>query len=671
MIARAPGSCGQQRCGNLAAHPEKTIPEPPMFRLFIAAATLLAFHASAVEVERVVRGNLAIEGIPEIPQELIERMRRYQHTRHANLAGWTPDGKLTISTRFGNTSQLHVVDRPLGDRRQLTFFDEPVSGGKWSPTGARKGIAYVRDAGGDENYQVEYLDPSNPVPVRLTDGRGRAGGVTWSPEGTRIAFTWTARNGTDADFYIDDPLDRRQPELVYEPGTPGWQLADWSPDGKALLIGRFVSVNETYLHVLDLETRALTEIEPSKEKAGRLNALFSGDGKGVFFTSDLGSEFQTLRHLDLASGKVTALTGDVRWNVDDIALSDDGHYLAYVLNEDGANRLRIRDVTKELEVVVPRQPFGVIGNLHFESNGHRLAYSLQTPNTPYDVWTFAPGDKEPVRWTQSEIGPLDATRLARPTLVRYPTFDSVGGKLREIPAWVYKPAGAGPHPVLVNIHGGPEAQAQPIFSIATQQWVELGYAVIAPNVRGSTGYGKTYVALDNGFKREDSVKDIGALLDWIATQDDLDASRVVLIGGSYGGYMVLSSMTHYNDRLRGAVDVVGISNFVTFLESTAEYRRDLRRPEYGDERDPEMREFLQKIAPLNNAGKINKPMLIVQGQNDPRVPVTESEQMVAKIRANGGEVWYLIGLNEGHGFAKRDNADYYQWAVALFLEKLK
>ena len=226
--------------------------------------------------------------------------------------------------------------------------------------------------------------------------------------------------------------------------------------------------------------------------------------------------------------------------------------------------------------------------------------------------------------------------------------------------------------MLVSIHGGPEGQSQPTFSTNVQQWAaELGYAVILPNVRGSSGYGKTYVALDNGMKREDSVRDIGALLDWIATQPDLDAKRVVVMGGSYGGYMSLASMTHFNDRLRGGIDVVGISNFVTFLESTAEYRRDLRRPEYGDERDPKMREFLEKISPLNNVGKVTKPMLVVQGQNDPRVPVTESEQMVAKMRANGGEVWYLVGLNEGHGFAKRDNIDYYQWAVAMFLEKLK
>jgi dipeptidyl aminopeptidase/acylaminoacyl peptidase len=643
-----------------------------MIRMMLAAAVLAVIHAAAAEVPRVTRGNLVIEGIPEIPQELVERLRRYQHTRSAGLAGWTSDGKITISTRFGNAAQLHVVDRPMGDRRQITFFDEPIGSGRWSPTGARKGITYTRDVGGDENYQVEYLDLSNPVPVRLTDGRGRAGDVGWSADGTKVAFTWTAKNGTDADFYIDDPLDERQPELVYEPGTPGWGLADWSPDGKALLIGRFISVNEVYLYVLDLDTRKLREVEPSKQKAGRLNAIFSGDGKGVYFTSDLGSEFQTLRHMDLETGRITAVTAGVQWNVDDIDLSDDGRYLAYVLNEDGASRLRIRDVTTATDIAVPQLPFGVIGDLEFEPNGRRLAYSLQTPDSPYDIWTVAPGDAEAVRWTQSELGPLATKQLVAPSLVRYPTFDRVGGKPREIPAWVYKPAGAGPHPVLINIHGGPEAQAQPIFSVSTQQWaVELGYAVIAPNVRGSTGYGKTYVALDNGFRREDSVRDIGALLDWIATQPDLDASRVVLIGGSYGGYMVLASMTHYNDRLRGAIDVVGISNFVTFLESTAEYRRDLRRPEYGDERDPRMREFLQRISPLNNAGKINRPMMIVQGQNDPRVPVTESEQMVAKIRANGGEVWYLLGLNEGHGFAKRDNVDYYQWAVALFLEKLK
>ena len=642
-----------------------------MTRTLVLALALLSFHASAAEVERVTRGNLAIEGIPEIPKELVQRLRRYQFARGASFAGWTPDGGLTVSTRFGNTSQLHVVDMPMGARRQITFFDEPVNGGSWSPTGARKGVAYIRDSGGNENYQLEYLDPAVADPVRLTDGRGRADTGVWSPDGTKYAFQWTARTGVASDVYIDDPLDRMAPELVFEAPAVGWNAADWSPDGKSLLLIHFVSVNESTLWTYDLATREKREIEPAKVKAAR-GGNFSRDGKGVYFTSDLGSEFRTLRYADLATGKVTPLTDHLKWDVDSLVLSRDGRYLAYVVNEDGASRLGVMDLAQHADLIPPQLPFGVIGSMDFDPAGKRLAFSLQTPAQPSDVWVWTLADGKFERWTASEIGPLDASKLVAPTLARFPTFDEVDGKPRQIPAWVYKPAGAGPHPVLVNIHGGPEGQSQPTFSTNVQQWAaELGYAVILPNVRGSSGYGKTYVALDNGMKREDSVRDIGALLDWIATQPDLDAKRVVVMGGSYGGYMALASMTHFNDRLRGGIDVVGISNFVTFLESTAEYRRDLRRPEYGDERDPKMREFLEKISPLNNVGKVTKPMLVVQGQNDPRVPVTESEQMVAKMRANGGEVWYLVGLNEGHGFAKRDNIDYYQWAVAMFLEKLK
>jgi dipeptidyl aminopeptidase/acylaminoacyl peptidase len=644
-----------------------------MIRLLFAAVALVACHAATADVARVTRGNLVIEGIPEIPQELIERMRRYQNVRSAGLASWTPDGGILVTTRFGNATQLHLVAEPMGARRQLTFFDEPIGGGRWSPTGARKGFAYRRDVGGNENYQVEYLDPAQPDPVRLTDGRGRAGDPVWSRDGTRVAFAWTARDGTVSDIYVDDPLDERAPELVYQASEVGWDVREWSPDGKSLLVTRFVSVNETYIHVLDLASGKLREIEPSQNRAARLNVVFDGPGTGVYFTSDLGSEYQTLRHGDLDTGKITVLTGHVHWDVEKIGLSSDGRHLAYVVNDDGASRLTLIDLVKQQDLPPPPIPlFSVIGDIAFDTASTRLAFSLQTPARPSDVWVYTLADGSVARWTESELGPLDSSRFVIPSLVRYPSFDRVDGKPRPIPAWIYTPPGPGPHPVLINIHGGPEAQARPVFSIASQQWaVELGYAVVAPNVRGSTGYGKEYVALDNGMKREDSVRDIGALLDWIATQPDLDASRVVLIGGSYGGYMVLASMTHYNDRLRGAVDIVGISNFVTFLESTAEYRRDLRRPEYGDERDPKMRKYLQRISPLTNAAKINKPMLVVQGQNDPRVPVTESEQMVAKIRANGGEVWYLLGLNEGHGFAKRDNVDYFQWAVALFLEKLK
>jgi dipeptidyl aminopeptidase/acylaminoacyl peptidase len=256
--------------------------------------------------------------------------------------------------------------------------------------------------------------------------------------------------------------------------------------------------------------------------------------------------------------------------------------------------------------------------------------------------------------------------------VSYETFDSVDGKPRKIPAFVYRPVGmTGKTPVLVVIHGGPESQTRPNFNAFIQYMVqELDVAVVAPNVRGSTGYGKYYVELDIGMKRMDSVRDIGATLDWIARQPSFEPRRVAVYGGSYGGFMSYASMIEYNNRLIAGVSIVGISNFVTFLNNTSGYRRDLRRVEYGDERDAKMREFLQRISPLTNVARIRRPMLIIQGANDPRVPASEASQMLAAIRSNGAEAWYMLAKDEGHGFQKKSNRDAQNAAIAAFL-KLK
>jgi dipeptidyl aminopeptidase/acylaminoacyl peptidase len=260
-----------------------------------------------------------------------------------------------------------------------------------------------------------------------------------------------------------------------------------------------------------------------------------------------------------------------------------------------------------------------------------------------------------------------------PTLVRFPTFDRVDGKPRTIPAFYYRPAKApasGKLPVVIQIHGGPEGQAQPGFSPTTQYLVnELGVAVLVPNVRGSSGYGKSYLLLDNGDKREDSVKDIGALLDWIGKQPELDADRIGVYGGSYGGYMVLATMTNYPERIRAGVDIVGISHFGTFLKNTEDYRRDLRRAEYGDERDPAMQAVFDRISPLNNASRISAPLFVAQGRNDPRVPYTEAEQIVKAVRGNDQPVWYLLFNDEGHGFRKKANSDYFGAATMLFWQR--
>jgi dipeptidyl aminopeptidase/acylaminoacyl peptidase len=539
-----------------------------MTRLLLAATAMLSLSAGAADVTRVTRGNLAIEGIPEIPPELVQRLRRYQFSRSAQFAGWTADGRITISTRFGNTNQLHIVDRPMGARRQITFFDEPVNGGSWSPTGARKGITYVRDAGGNENYQLEYLDPASADPVRLTDGRGRAESGAWSPDGTKYAFQWTARTGVATDVYIDDPLDRRTPELVFEAPEVGWNAADWSPDGKSLLLIHYVSANESYLWTYDLATRGKREIEPSKAKAAR-GGLFSRDGKGGVHHLGPGQ-----RVPDAALRRARERQGDAAHRPFEM-----GHRRDCAVARRALPRLRRqRGWCEPARRDGPRAALGPDPAAIAVRRDRlvRLRPGEQAPRLRHADADLAVGrlgldarGRQSRTLDRKRDRPLDRSKLLAPTLVRFPTFDQSDGKPREVPAWVYKPAGPGPHPVLISIHGGPESQAQPIFSANVQQWAaEVGYAVIQPNVRGSSGYGKTYLALDNGMKREDSVRDIGALLDWIATQSDLDAKRVVVIGGSYGGYMTLASMTHYNDRLRGAVDIVGISNFVTFLEST-------------------------------------------------------------------------------------------------------
>jgi dipeptidyl aminopeptidase/acylaminoacyl peptidase len=466
---------------------------------------------------------------------------------------------------------------------------------------------------------------------------------------------------------IDDP-DATEPILT-EGGV--WFPLEWSPDDTRLLVGRYVSVAESYGYILDLETGELEELNPSKEKIAYGGSIWSKDGKGVYYSSDEKSEFKRLRYYDLGSRRSKVLTGDIDWDVGEFTLNDRGDRLAFTTNEDGFTRMYILDTETMKYGAVPGLPVGLAEGMEFNPDGKRLAVTMRTPRTTSDVYVLNLDDYSFERWTYSEIGGLDADAFVVPELIHCETFDEVGGAPRRIPAIYYKPdEGEPPYPVLIDIHGGPEGQARPSFSPLTQYAAnELGIALLEPNVRGSTGYGKTYTTLDNDYKREDSVKDIGALLDWIDTRPELDNSRIGVIGGSYGGYMVYAVMEHYNDRLRCGIDIVGISNFVTFLENTKEYRRDLRRVEYGDERDPKMREFLIGISPTTNAHKITKPMYIIQGLNDPRVPASEAEQMLAAIRENGGTAWYLLAKDEGHGFRKKKNRDYLYYSAILFLEE--
>ena len=634
---------------------------------WLAVASLLV---SGLQGE-IVRpnANLVIEGIPAVPASLAQDVKRYTETRSAGFGGWHPQKlEMLIGTRFGNTTQIHQVKAPLGARHQLTFFDEPVGSLGYDPVDGAF-FLFSRDAGGSEFRQIYRYDFATGEQTLLTDGgRSQNGGVAWSTAGDQLVYSSTRRNGADRDLYLMDPRDPSTDRLLFKVKGGGWGAMEWSPDDQTLLVYEYVSVNESHLWLLDVATAELTELTPrSNSGVAYGGAAFAKDGRGVFVNTDEDFEFKRLAYIDLATRETRYLTTDITADVQGFALSDDGKHLLFEVSEAGLSRLYLMDVANFTYRPVAGVPAGVIGTVAWHKDNRHVALSLNSARSPSDLHVLDITTGEITRWTQSELGGLVADTLSEPELIRWESFDGL-----EITGFLYRPAAkfTGPRPVIINIHGGPEGQSLPIFIGRNNYYLnELGVAIIFPNVRGSTGFGKTFVTLDNGFKREDSVKDIGALLDWIAQQPDLDSSRIMVTGGSYGGYMTLAAAIHYNDRIRCALDVVGISNFVTFLQNTEDYRRDLRRVEYGDERDPAMYEHLQKISPTTRAAEITKPLFIVQGANDPRVPRTEAVQMVETVRENGSPVWYLEAKDEGHGFRKKDNADYQFYATVLFIRE--
>ena len=643
--------------------------------VILAASSVLA--ADAVQRTEANNGNLIMEDIPAIPDQIVNDLNRFQNVRSASFRDWTENGQgVYISTRFGDVTQIHRVDMPGGARQQITFYKEPVGGVSRQPGG--RNLIFTRDTGGSEFTQIFMLDLADGSTKLLTDGKSRNGATAWDRQGRRLAYQSTRRNGASNDIWLMDPADPAKSEMILEsPDGTWWGPAEFSESGSKMLISNYVSIADSRIHLLDLDSQQNELMAGGRDDTSANIPLgFDEDEGGFWFVTDQSGEFRQLAWQPMESAaEPEIITADIPWDVNNGDISHDRSRIAFAVNENGMSRLYLLDTETKQYRSVDNLPTGLIFGLNFSPDDRSLGMPLNTARTPSDTFVLELGNRplehgQLVRWTMSEVGGLDTSKFQTPELIEYPTFDNDGDSERQIPAWVYKPRGEGPFPVVVSIHGGPEGQSRPRFSSTYQMWVEkLGVAVVIPNVRGSSGYGKSYLALDNGFKREDSVRDIGALLDWIATQTDFDKERVAVFGGSYGGYMVLASAVHYSDRLLGAVDIVGISNFVTFLQNTKDYRRDLRRVEYGDERDPAMRAYLNKISPLNNVDKITIPMLIAQGENDPRVPVTESKQIVEALRNQGQTVWFMNALNEGHGYRKKENRDIYQQATVLFLQE--
>lgn len=643
----------------------------------LAAALLavLAFAARAQGEVLAPPASLVLDGLPPIPAEIAAKTAPYTDFRPATLLDWHPARReILVRQRLGDADQVHRVAEPGLAPEPLTDEPDPVSAARYEPR-AGKWLLFTRGTGGDEAFRIRRLDPATREVSAVSPEGRRASDPVWNRKGDRIV-------------YATVPLDRNNPSRALttwvhlaDPGAPdkarvlaelpggGWFDFTFSPDGRRLAFVEYRSAEESVVWVMDVATGKRRRVTaPGKgEPVFYADPQFSPDGRSLFVVSDRDSEFRHVAWIDLASGRERALAANLKFDVEALALSDPARRLAFVTNEAGAHVLRFLDLATRKEQPRPALVPGVISALRWRRDGGEIAFTHASSRSPGDVFSYDVKAHRVTRWTNGNSPSLNAAAFPESQVIRWRSFDD-----REITGLYYHPPSRfeGVRPVIVNVHGGPAAQARAGFIGRNNYFVnELGIAMIYPNVRGSSGFGKTFLKLDNGRLREDSVKDLGALLDWIRAQPGLDADRVLVTGGSYGGYMTLAAAVRYADRIAGAVSVVGISNFVTFLERTETYRRDLRRVEYGDERDPAMRAFLESISPLASASGIARPLFVVQGKNDPRVPWTEAEQIVATLRKQGTPAWYLLALDEGHGFRRKANADFQFHATVEFVRR--
>ena len=660
-------------CSTLPSTSPGTLCAPPAPAVNSAVAALLPAPAA-----------MHTEGVPPLPREQIDAAQRYSLVAGHNFAGWHPRlREMLVAHRVpgASTTQLFRLRAPMAPLEPLTDGADPVSGARWEPSEGRY-IVFARGRGGDEAFQLYRLDPATRRTAQITAEGQRHALLGWLKQPqpqllvAALPLDRTAAGGTRAEvtttLSLIDPMDPASARVLAELPGGGWFSAEVSPDQKQLALTRYLSAAESEIWLLDVASGQRRRVLPTAAdiapKATHFISGWTPDGRGLFITSDRTSEFREMMRFDIHSGTLTRLSAATPWDIESGTVSADGKHLAFVANVDGRNELRLQDAATGAAIPLPRLPAGSASQSEFHPSRPDLALVVNSTQGPAQIHSLDIATGAVTAWTEP-VGTagLDLQSLPEQQVVRWQSFDglTVSGILTLPPA-----SFGNQRPVVMLVHGGPEGQSK----LGWQgRWnhllTQLGVAVLQPNVRGSSGYGKTFLALDNGRLREDSVKDMATAIDWMATQPRLDAARVLVVGGSYGGYMALAASTLLADRIAGAASTVGISNWVTFLENTESYRRDLRRVEYGDERDPAMRAFLQSISPLTNVAKITKPLLVAQGKNDPRVPWTESEQIVRSLQSRGTPVWYLLADNEGHGFARRENADYYFAALIQFVQQ--
>jgi len=638
---------------------------------------MLCLQSLTTEVQAQAAANLQSSApnpksaLPQLSDAQADRLKPYLDMRSGTTYGWWPGGQgIMIGTRFASSQQLHWVQAAMGMRQQITFNTEPVLDVKANHSEPHPTLLIQRDIGGAENFQLFGYSTQSMQETLLTEGgKTRNDSPVFSRDGLRFAYSRTNEKGLyqvrmqrvdkvgdSTPIKINGELERA---LVLQP-------LDFSPDGKSLLLLESRSILQSTLIELDVVSGKTRRFGKDPGSATTL-ARYSQDGKQIYVLSDQGFQLQKMWMVDRKNRTfrpfLPALSGDV----DMFSVSHNEHYLALSINDEKGSELLVLDQLDSYKEVkrIKLEP-GVISDLEFHPSKPVLAFTFAGAQIPSDSFTLDFPSKTLNQWTAHELGGIDSKLLLPPQ--RAQLVGGQGEKAYNLQTWVYSSMRQGKNPVVIILHGGPESQARPGFDAWIQYLVrELGVNVITPNVRGSTGYGRDYTALDDGALRADATTDVGSLLDWIKTVESFDAERVIVMGGSYGGYLTLASLVAYSDRLKGGISIVGISDFTTFLANTANYRRDLRRVEYGDERIPAMRKIFDEISPLKNAARISAPLLIIQGANDPRVPLSEAIQIRDAVQANGKPAPMLVAGDEGHGFKKRANVDQMRETMAAFL----
>lgn len=657
-----------------------------MIRSFFASTAALALVAGcaappappAPQAVLAPPPALTMSGVPAVPAELPKRIGPYSEFKGANLREWSPDGRqLLVTWLRGTRTQLHTASAD-GKLVPITQADEPTRDGVFLPSDANT-VVFERDVGGAEAARIYRLDLASGTETPLTDADRRCDMGPFDRKGTLMLATCARLDrgsggnversgGITNELVLLDVKAGTRRTVATLPGT-GWFPTDVSADGLTALLGRYRSSSDTEAWTIDLASGERRKLLPREGEPPAFIVArgYGADDRQLFVLTDRFGEFRQMYRYDPIAHRYDGVTAGVPWDVADSDLSDDRSRLAVVTNESGRGVPRVYDTRTLQPIAVTVAPGLNVTRARLSPDGMLLAYAASSASAPSEVRVIDIASARSGLWAAADTAGVDTSAFQPIDVIQWTSFDgrAISGLIQRPPARF-----TGKRPVLIEIHGGPEAQAMLSFNGRYNYIVnELGIAFIEPNVRGSSGFGKRFTQLDNGRLREDSVRDIGALLDWIARQPDLDASRVVVQGGSYGGYMANAVAVHYSDRIRGAIPAVSISNFVTFLNRTESYRRDLRRAEYGDERDPAMNEFLLKISPLTQAQRIKVPMYFIQGRNDPRTAVQEAEQMAAAVATNGVPVWTMIGENEGHGFAKKENADYAFYVRVMFLQR--